>query len=100
MRATRFLGERRIAFPGRGFTSILDPLSYCGLGDPDSLNPLRQVLDVLGEAVPAIAYDPLGHYHFPEGTFPVYGNAERYRAAVEQISPQAAAELRRMDWKI
>jgi hypothetical protein len=70
------------------------------LGDPDSLNPLRQVLDVLGEAVPAIAYDPLGHYHFPEGTFPVYGNAERYRAAVEQISPQAAAELRRMDWKI
>jgi carotene isomerase len=88
------------SFSRQGFHFDSGPSFYCGLGDPDSLNPLRQVLDALGESVPAIAYDPLGHYHFPEQTFPVYRNAERYRAAVAQISPQAAAELLRLEKRL
>jgi phytoene dehydrogenase-like protein len=53
---------------------------------------VRQVLDELGESVEAIAYDPLGHYHFPDVTFPVYGSADRYKAALAQITPAGAAE--------
>ncbi|MEM8716195.1 MAG: NAD(P)/FAD-dependent oxidoreductase [Cyanobacteria bacterium P01_G01_bin.4] len=81
------------AFERDGYSFDSGPSFFCGLGDRNSLNPLRQVLDVLGESVEAIAYDPLGHYHFPEGTFPVYGNLERYRAAVETITPNGAQEL-------
>jgi len=88
------------SFERRGFHFDSGPSFYCGLSDPRSLNPLRQVLDVLGESVAAIAYDPLGHYHFPEGSFPVYGNADRYRAAIAQITPQGAIELERLERRL
>lgn len=88
------------SFSRQGFEFDSGPSFYCGLSDRHSLNPLRQVLDVLGETVPAIAYDPMGHYHFPEGTFPVYGNADRYRAAIAQITPQGAAELVRLEKRL
>jgi carotene isomerase len=81
------------SFSRRGFHFDSGPSFYCGLGDPTSLNPLRQVLDALGESVPAIAYDPLGHYHFPDCTLPIYSNLERYRAAIAQVTPQGAQEL-------
>ncbi|HEY9763114.1 MAG TPA: NAD(P)/FAD-dependent oxidoreductase, partial [Trichocoleus sp.] len=42
-------------------------------------------------------YDPLGYYHFPEGTLPIYGNGERYRDAIAQFSPQGAQELAGLD---
>lgn len=88
------------SFSRRGFQFDSGPSFYCGLSDPRSLNPLRQVLDVLEESVPAIAYDPFGHYHFPEGTFPVYGNLERYRAEVAQVTPQGAVELSRLERRL
>lgn len=88
------------SFSRRGFQFDSGPSFYCGLSDPRSLNPLRQVLDVLEESVPAIAYDPFGHYHFPEGTFPVYGNLERYRAEVAQVTPQGAVELARLERRL
>lgn len=66
---------------------------YSGLSDSNSVNPLRQVLDVLGESIEAVPYDPFGHYHFPDATLPVYGNLQKYRSAVSQISPQGAIEL-------
>ncbi|MCU0550247.1 MAG: NAD(P)/FAD-dependent oxidoreductase, partial [Leptolyngbya sp. Prado105] len=59
----------------------------------NSVNPLRQVLDVLEEPIAAIPYDPFGHYHFPDATLPVYGNLEKYRSAIAKISPQGAIEL-------
>lgn len=81
-------------FKRRGFEFDSGPSFYCGLGDQrPSLNPLRQVLDVLGESLPVVSYDPLGYYHFPEETFPVYSNATRYRETVAQITPQGAKEL-------
>lgn len=67
---------------------------YCGLDDRrPSRNPLRQVLDVLGESLSAVSYDPLGEYHFPEGRFSAYGNLDRYREEVARFSPQGAKEL-------
>jgi carotene isomerase len=89
------------SFQRRGFKFDSGPSFYCGLSDQrPSLNPLRQVLEVLGESLQAVPYDPLGHYHFPEGTFPVYSDAERYREAVAQITPQGARELERFEKRL
>ncbi|GAP98741.1 phytoene desaturase family protein [Leptolyngbya sp. NIES-2104] len=81
------------SFSRQGFHFDSGASFYCGLSDPNSVNPLRQVLDVLGETVEAVRYDPFGHYHFPDATLPVYGNLEKYRSTISQISPQGAIEL-------
>lgn len=88
------------SFTRQGFQFDSGPSFYCGLSDPRSLNPLRQVLDVLEETVPAVAYDPLGHYHFPEGTIPIYSNADRYRAEIAQVTPQGAEEFADLEQKL
>jgi carotene isomerase len=80
-------------FVRQGFRFDTGPSFYCGLGDPKSLNPLCQVLRILGERVEAIAYDPLGHYHFPDCTLPIYCQSDRYQEALAQITPQGAKEL-------
>ncbi|MFW6359999.1 MAG: phytoene desaturase family protein [Chroococcales cyanobacterium] len=80
-------------FSRRGFRFDSGASFYCGLGKQrPSLNPLRQVLDALGESLTTISYNPLGHYHFPEGTFAVYSNAQDYREAIATITPQGAKE--------
>ena len=85
------------SFSRQGFYFDSGPSFYCGLSQGSSLNPLRQVLDVLGESLAAVPYDPFGHYHFPEGTFPVYGNLQRYRETVAQVTSQGALELERFE---
>ena len=85
------------SFERQGFVFDSGPSFYCGLGDANSLNPLRQVLDVLGEEIDAVPYDPLGYYHFPDGTLPVYGDAQKYRQAIAQFTPQGAAEFERLE---
>jgi carotene isomerase len=87
-------------FVRQGFRFDSGPSFFCGLSDPRSRNPLRQILEVLGESVDAIAYDPLGHYHFPEGIFPAYGNAQRYRDAIAQITPQGALEFQQFEQRL
>ena len=82
------------SFSRQGFHFDSGPSFYCGLGDPSSLNPVQQVLTALGESLPTVAYDPLGYYHFPQQTLPIYGNLERYLAAIAQITPQGAKELK------
>ncbi|BAU14871.1 all-trans-retinol 13,14-reductase [Leptolyngbya sp. NIES-3755] len=81
------------SFSRQGFHFDSGASFYCGLSDPNSVNPLRQVLDALDESVEAVPYDPFGHYHFPDATLPVYGNLEKYRSTISQISPQGAIEL-------
>jgi phytoene dehydrogenase-like protein len=89
------------SFQRRGFTFDSGPSFYCGLGNQrPSLNPLRQVLDVLGESLQVVPYDPMGHYHFPEETFPVYSDASCYREAVAQITPEGAKELERFEKRL
>jgi hypothetical protein len=48
---------------------------------------------VLGESVPAVPYDPLGYYHLPEGTLPVYRRCADYQQAIAQFTPEGAEEL-------
>ena len=80
-------------FTRQGYTFDSGPSFFSGLGAADSRNPLRQVLDVLGESVTAIAYDPLGYYHLPEGTLPVYRQLADYQREVARFTPPGAAEL-------
>jgi len=80
-------------FRRQGFEFDSGPSFYCGLSEARSLNPVKQVLDILGESLQTVPYDPLGHYHFPEGSFVVYCNYQRYREEVAQITPQGAREL-------
>ena len=88
------------AFKREGFTFDSGPSFYCGLGDAKSCNPLREVLDTLGESIAAIPYDPLGHYHFPDKTLAVYGNSQQYQASIAEFSPQAAQELEQLTQKM
>jgi len=84
------------SFERQGFHFDSGPSFYCGLADPASRNPLRLVLDLLGESVPAVAYDPLGHYHFPDFTLPIHCNLADYQAALAQVTPAGAAEFSRL----
>ncbi|MCD8490234.1 MAG: NAD(P)/FAD-dependent oxidoreductase [Desertifilum sp.] len=81
------------SFSRQGFHFDSGPSFYCGLSDRQSLNPLCQVLNLLEESVDAIAYDPLGYYHFPEGTLPIFSNHQRYTEAIAQFTPQGAQEF-------
>jgi carotene isomerase len=83
------------SFERQGFHFDSGPSFFSGLGDPQSRNPLRQVLDVLEEPLPSVAYDPLGYYHLPEGTLPVYRQRVDYQRAIAQFTPQGATELGR-----
>ncbi|MGJ3247012.1 MAG: phytoene desaturase family protein [Elainellaceae cyanobacterium] len=88
------------SFSRQGFEFDSGPSFYCGLSDANSLNPLRQVFDALEEPVDAVRYDPLGHYHFPDHTIPIYGNAESYREAIAQITSQGAREFERLERRL
>jgi carotene isomerase len=87
-------------FSRQGFHFDTGPSFFCGLSDRYGLNPLRQVLDILEESVPAIAYDPLGHYHLPEATLPIYGDRQCYRAEIARITPQGAVEFARLEKRL
>ncbi|GAA6624120.1 phytoene desaturase family protein [Scytonema sp. NUACC26] len=80
------------SFKRRGFEFDSGPSFYCGLTGAKSLNPVKQVLDALGESLQTVAYDPLGHYHLPNISFPVYSNAERYFEEIAKTTPQGAKE--------
>lgn len=88
------------SFRRRGFDFDSGPSFYCGLSDSQSLNPVKQVLDVIGESIQVIPYHPLGHYHFPEGSFAVYSHIEKYRQEVAKITPQGAKELQRFEQRL
>ena len=115
-------------FRRRGYEFDSGPSFYCGLTDDpsplgrglanatltqsplsgkpsfalshQSLNPLKQVLDALGESVKTVRYEPLGHYHFPEGSFPVYSNPLAYREEIAKITPQGAIELKQFEERL
>ncbi|MEO1400573.1 MAG: NAD(P)/FAD-dependent oxidoreductase [Cyanobacteria bacterium J06635_1] len=88
------------AFQRQGFTFDSGPSFYCGLADPASCNPLRQILEVLNEPIEAIPYDPLGHYHFPDRTLPIYGDSQQYQQALAAFSPQAAQEFAQLETRM
>ncbi|MBW4603115.1 MAG: NAD(P)/FAD-dependent oxidoreductase [Calothrix sp. FI2-JRJ7] len=82
------------SFRRRGFEFDSGPSFYCGLTGANSLNPVKQVLDILGESIDAVRYDPLGHYHFPENTVAIYSDNSLYLHEVSKITPQGTIELK------
>ncbi len=87
-------------FSRRGFHFDAGPSFFCGLGDGPSLNPLRQVLNALEMSLETIAYDPLGEYHFPDGTFPVYCDRDRYQQEIARVTPSGAEEYRQLERRL
>ncbi|MBW4596149.1 MAG: NAD(P)/FAD-dependent oxidoreductase [Brasilonema angustatum HA4187-MV1] len=87
-------------FRRRGFEFDSGPSFYCGLTSAGSLNPVKQVLDVLGESLESVPYDPLGLYHFPEASLPVYSNQFHYREEIAKITPQGAKEFKRFEERL
>lgn len=81
------------SFKRKGFTFDSGPSFYAGIGSQQtSLNPLQQVLRALGEKLDTIPYDPLGEFHFPEGTFFAYQDNDQYCREIAKISPQGGKE--------
>lgn len=78
---------------GHTFAFDSGPSFYCGLGETGSANPITQVLEVLDEPIETVPYEPFGYYHFPDGTLPVYGNAEKYRQAMAAFSTHAPEQM-------
>ncbi|WP_254173457.1 phytoene desaturase family protein [Planktothrix pseudagardhii] len=87
-------------FSRQGFHFDSGPSFYCGLSNSQGLNPLQQVLTRLGESLTTVVYDPLGHYHFPEGSLAVYGNRERYRKAIAQFTPEGVLEFAQFEHRL
>ncbi|MGH8002692.1 MAG: phytoene desaturase family protein, partial [Brasilonema sp.] len=87
-------------FRRRGFEFDSGPSFYCGLTSAESLNPVKQVLDVLGESLESVLYDPLGLYHFPEATLPIYSNADLTCEELAKITPQGAKEFKRFEERL
>ncbi|ACK72018.1 FAD dependent oxidoreductase [Gloeothece citriformis PCC 7424] len=86
------------SFSRQGFKFDSGPSFYCGLGNQrPSLNPLKQVLDLIGESLDVVPYDPLGFYHFPDVTLPIYSDLNAYRQAIAKITPGGAIELERFE---
>ena len=81
------------SFTRKGFTFDSGPSFYAGIGSgQESLNPLQQVLRILGESIETVPYDPLGEFHFPEGTFSAYQDNDRYCQEIAKVTAQGARE--------
>ncbi|MGD1873407.1 MAG: phytoene desaturase family protein [Mastigocoleus sp.] len=82
------------SFRRKGFKFDSGASFYCGLTNAGSLNPVKQVLDILEESISAVRYDPLGHYHFPSHSFAIYSNSGQYRQEIAKFTPSGAEELK------
>lgn len=80
------------AFERQGFHFDSGPSLYSGLSYSPSANPLRQVLDVIGEDLPWLMYDAWGCF-LPEGYFRAAVGAEAFNQVLAQWrGPAAVAE--------
>ena len=73
------LGGAAHSFEVKGFKFDAGPSFHAGLSTPNSPNPLKQVLDIIGERVPCATYDRWLTY-YPNGTYPTRIGADAYRA--------------------
>ena len=83
-------------FERNGFKFDSGPSLYSGLSDPNSANPLRQVLDAIGESLPCFSYDTWGCC-LPEGDFQTAVGADQFCEVLTQLrGEQAVAEWRNL----
>lgn len=71
------------AFERQGFHFDSGPSLYSGLSYRPSANPLRQVLDAIGEDISWLTYDAWGCF-LPEGYFRAAVGAEPFKQTLEQ----------------
>ncbi|AFZ13501.1 monooxygenase FAD-binding protein [Crinalium epipsammum PCC 9333] len=84
------------AFERNGYKFDSGPSLYSGLSYTPSPNPLRQVLDAIGEDLPCITYDTWDCY-LPEGDFAAKVGAEQFCEVLQKLrGDQAVAEWRRL----
>ena len=82
------------AFERNGFKFDSGPSLYSGLSYSPSPNPLRQVLDAIGEKLPCVNYDTWGCY-LPEGDFDTSVGAEQFCEVLKRLrGDEAVAEWR------
>ena len=82
------------AFDRDGFTFDSGPSLYSGLSYSPSPNPLRQVLDAIGETLPCVTYDTWGCC-LPEGDFDTSVGAEQFCEVLKKLrGNEAIAEWR------
>jgi carotene isomerase len=82
------------AFTRQGYTFDSGPSLYSGLSYSPSPNPLRHVLDAIGEDLDWKTYDAWGCY-VPEGSFSAKVGAEPFYEILAKLrGPQAVAEWR------
>lgn len=78
-------------FERQGFRFDSGPSLYSGLSYSPSANPLRQVLDALGEPLPCKTYDTWG-CRLPEGDFNTSVGADQFCQILAQLRGQQAVQ--------
>ncbi len=82
------------AFERNGFKFDSGPSLYSGLSYSPSPNPLRQVLDAIGEKLPCVTYDTWGCC-LPEGDFDTSVGADQFCEVLKRMrGDEAVAEWR------
>jgi len=82
------------SFIRNGYTFDSGPSLYSGLSYSPSPNPLRQVLDAIGEELPCLTYDTWGCC-LPEGDFNTSVGASQFADVLAKLrGNQAVAEWR------
>ncbi len=85
-------GSAAHAFERNGFKFDSSPSLYSGLSYSPSANPLRQVLDAIGEKLPCVNYDTW-RCCLPEGDFDTSVGAEQFCEVLSKFgSNEAVAE--------
>ncbi|MGB7440193.1 MAG: NAD(P)/FAD-dependent oxidoreductase [Coleofasciculaceae cyanobacterium] len=84
------------AFFRNGYKFDSGPSLYSGLSYSPSPNPLRQLLDAIGEELPCLNYDTWG-CHLPEGNFNTSVGAEQFCQVLTTLrNKEAVAEWRKL----
>jgi phytoene dehydrogenase-like protein len=73
------------------------PSFFCGLSTRGSLNPVKMVLDALGESIQCAPYDRFCIDDLLVGTVHVCADERETLQSVEAIAPGGAAELKRFN---
>jgi phytoene dehydrogenase-like protein len=84
-----YAGGAAHAFERDGFKFDSGPSLYSGLSYAPSSNPLRQVLDAIGEEIPCTTYDTWGCC-LPEGDFDTTVGANQFCEVLQRLRGDAA----------
>ncbi len=78
-------------FSRNGYTFDSGPSLHSGLSDSSSAHPLKQVLDIIGEAVPCLTYDTWGCY-LPEGELKIAVGADPFCEVLQELRGRVAVQ--------